>query len=76
MDGSQNDGGNVLNLLQKEGVPRKRRVGVPSEKGGSNPGGNYETFTKTFASQMSVKLKENVLHYGNFFQNLEQHFSL
>ena len=36
----QNEDGNILNLLQKEGVPRKG--GVPSEKGGSNPGGNYE----------------------------------
>ena len=40
MDASQNEEGNILNLLQKEGVPRKG--GVPSEKGGSNPGGNYE----------------------------------
>ena len=31
-------GGNFLNLLQKEGVPRKG--GFPSEKGDSNPGGN------------------------------------
>ena len=34
-------GGNFLNLLQKEGVPRK---GAPSEKGGGggcNTGGNY-----------------------------------
>ena len=38
--------GNFLNLLQKEGVPRKCVCvwggGVLSEKGGSNPGGNYE----------------------------------
>ena len=39
MNGSQKEGVNFLNLLQKEGVPRKG--GVPSEKGGSNPGGNY-----------------------------------
>ena len=34
-------GGNFLNFLQKEGVPRKGDV--PSEKGvgGSNPGGSY-----------------------------------
>ena len=32
LDGSQKEGGNFLNLLQKEGGPRK--VGVPSEKGG------------------------------------------
>ena len=32
-------GGNVLNLLQKEGVPRKGG-GSPSEKGGSNIGGD------------------------------------
>ena len=30
MNGSQEDGGNFLNLLQKEGVPRK--WGGPSEK--------------------------------------------
>ena len=38
-------GGNFLNLLQKAGVPRKGEGGggggVPSEKGGSNLGGNY-----------------------------------
>ena len=32
MDGSQKEEVNFLNLLQKEGVPRKR--GVPSERGG------------------------------------------
>ena len=34
------EGGNFLNLLQ-EGV-------VPSEKGGSNPGGNYESLLLMF----------------------------
>ena len=34
-------GGNFLNLLQKEGGTQKG--GVPSEKGGSNPGGNHES---------------------------------
>ena len=44
LDGCQKEPGNFLNLLQKEGVPRKRcrGVGVPSEKGGSNSGGNYD----------------------------------
>ena len=32
MDGSQKEGGNFLNLLQKEGVPRKG--GSPQKKGG------------------------------------------
>ena len=39
LDGFQKEGGNFLNLLQKEGVPRK--VGFPRKSGGSNPGGNY-----------------------------------
>ena len=47
LDGSQKEGGNFLNLHQKEGVPRKGVVS--SEKGwgggGSNPGGNYEIQT-------------------------------
>ena len=40
-------GGNFLNLLQDEGGPRKGGGGggvgggVPLEKGGYNPGGNY-----------------------------------
>ena len=34
-------GGNIFNLLQKEGVPRKGG-GVPLEKGGFKPGENYE----------------------------------
>ena len=40
MDGFQKEGGNFLNLFQKEVGPQKR--GVPSEKGGGgpNPGGN------------------------------------
>ena len=42
LDGSQKEGGKVLNLLQKEGVPRNG--GVPQNTGrGSNPGGNYVT---------------------------------
>ena len=39
MDGSPKEGGNFLNLLQKEGVPRKE--GFPEKMRGSNPGGNY-----------------------------------
>ena len=37
LDASQNEGGNFLNLLQKEGDTQKRG-------GGSNPGGNYAIF--------------------------------
>ena len=40
LDGSQKKRSNFLNLLQKEGVPRKGRR-VPSEKGCSNPGENW-----------------------------------
>ena len=67
LDGSQKDEGNVLNLgTQKGGGGSLRKGG-----GGSNPGGNHgQTSTKTSASQMSVKLKEKVLHYGNFFRDL------
>ena len=39
LDGSQKEGGNFFNLLQKEGVPRKG--GFPQKRGGSYPGGNY-----------------------------------
>ena len=41
LDGSQKEGGNFLNLLQKEGGTQKGGGGVPSEKRGSNPEGNY-----------------------------------
>ena len=34
--------GNFLNLLQKEGVPKKG--GFLQKRGGSNPGGNYDLF--------------------------------
>ena len=34
-------GGNFLNLLWKEGGTQKGGGGGPSEKEGSNPGGNY-----------------------------------
>ena len=35
-------GGNFLNLLQKEGLPRKGGGGsLRKGDGGSNPGGNY-----------------------------------
>ena len=40
LDGSQKEGDNFLNLLQKEGGIQKVRV--PSEKGGSKLGGNYD----------------------------------
>ena len=43
LDGSQKEGGNFLNLLQKEVDTQKG--GVPSEKGGSNHGGNYGNTT-------------------------------
>ena len=39
LDSSQKEGGNFLNLLQKETGTQKGWV--PSEKGGSNPWGNY-----------------------------------
>ena len=40
LDGSQKEGGNFLNLLQKEWVPRKKG-GVPQKRVDSNPGVNY-----------------------------------
>ena len=39
MDGSKKKGGNFFNLLQKE--VGTQTGGVPSEKGGPNPEGNY-----------------------------------
>ena len=33
--------GNFLNLLQKEGLPRKGGGSLRKGDGGSNPGGNY-----------------------------------
>ena len=30
LDGSQKEGGNFINLLQKEGVPSEKGVGVPT----------------------------------------------
>ena len=39
LDGSQKEGGNFLNLLQKEGGTQKG--GFPQKRGVSNPGGNY-----------------------------------
>ena len=71
LDGSQKDEGNVLNLGTQKGGGGSLRKGGGGWGGGSNPGGNHgQTSTKTFASQMSVKLKEKVLHYGNFFRDL------
>ena len=40
MGGSQKEGGNFLNLLQKDGFSH-RKGGGWGEGGGSNPGGNY-----------------------------------
>ena len=46
LDGRQKEGGNFFNLLQEEGgYPERGRGGgwgfhLPSEKGGSKPGGN------------------------------------
>ena len=37
LDGCQKEGGNFLNLLQKDGVPRIGGGVVPSEKGGFQP---------------------------------------
>ena len=34
-------GGNFLNLLQKEGIPRNGGGEFPQKRGGCNPGGNY-----------------------------------
>ena len=42
LDGSQKDGGNFLNLLQKERGTQKGE-GFPQKRAeGSNPGGNYD----------------------------------
>ena len=40
MNGFQKEGGNFLNLLQKEGAPSEMGEGEGGG-GGSNPGGNY-----------------------------------
>ena len=43
MYGSQKEGDNFLNLLQKDGGGVPRKGAAPSEKeGSSNPGGNYD----------------------------------
>ena len=42
LDGSQKKGSKFLNLLQKQGVPRKG--GFPQKRGDFNPGGNYDIF--------------------------------
>ena len=42
LDGCQKERDNFLNLLQKEGAPRKG--GFPQKKEGSNPGGNYGVY--------------------------------
>ena len=55
LDGSQKEEHNILNLLQKEGGPRKG--GVSSEKGGGggpNPGGNCDFFTEFWKSNVST----------------------
>ena len=39
LDGSQKEGGNFLNLLQKERGTQKG--GLPQKRGDSNSGGNY-----------------------------------
>ena len=40
LDGSQKEGNNFLNLLQKEGGTQKGG-GFPQKRWGSKPGGNY-----------------------------------
>ena len=42
--GGRGEGGNLLNLLQKEGV--LKRGGSSLRKGGSNPGGSYAILIK------------------------------
>ena len=53
MDGSQKEGGNFLNLLQKEGGTQKG--GFPQKRGGSNPRGNY-----VLPLPNSAELNENI----------------
>ena len=64
MDGSQKEGGNFFNLLQKEWVPRKEGV-PPERKGeGSNPGGNY----------VSLEFFSIVFSFFSNNQNFSYHF--
>ena len=52
LDGCQKEGSNFFNLLQKEGVPRREGVGVPSEReGGSTLEG---TMTYALSNQEKV----------------------
>ena len=54
LNGSQKEGGNFLNLLQREGT--QKRGGNPQEKGGrgyNNPGRNYEYL-------VAIKKRENL----------------
>ena len=60
MDCSQKEGGNFLSLLQKEGGTQKGG-GVPSEKGGSNPGGNYADRFLMFLKECKYIEKEKCL---------------
>ena len=61
-------GGNFLNLLQKEGVPRK---GLASEKGGSNPVENCAVcFSGVFIEIRSQKFC-NFLHEVRILSNLK-----
>ena len=50
LDGSQKEGGNFLNLHQKEGVPRKGVVS--SEKGWG--GGGVPTLEETMKSKLTL----------------------
>ena len=54
MDGSQEEGGNFLNLLQNKGITQKGRV--PSEKGGGVP-----------TLEVTMRLDHNCLSGGLMF---------
>ena len=67
-------GGNFLNLLQKEGVARKRWVS--SEKDGSSPGGNYDPHRKStihFKAEIVVLWKLFILF--QFCQSMKQNIT-
>ena len=59
LDCSQKEGGNFLSSLQKEGGTQKGVV--PSEKGGSNPGGNHADRFLMFLKECKYIEKEKCL---------------
>ena len=76
LDGGQKEGGNFLNLLQKDGVSRKGEGGIPSEKEGGwrKLGGNCEV--KAAVIELQAKTKENEVSIEEILSFLQTKKSL